>query len=105
MGVFARGWLGLGVCATARVRLLVFACFGVCARLGVVGQSLSRRSCPGLLGWCSRSGVGLKSVCAAAACPMGGGWPCWGGTWLSRPIQRGAAHRPMRGEEGEKGWG
>ena len=95
----------------------VFACFGVCARLGVVGQSWSRRpTCPGLLA-CSRSGVGAVGVCAACVCPMGGGRPGRGagllrsprGAW-KRESGLGCSHGALtrahaQREEGEEGEG
>lgn len=59
VGVFACGWLGF-VFTRGACSLVVFACFGVCARLGVVGQSLSRRSCPACL-------VGAHALV----------WACW----------------------------
>ena len=93
VGVFACGWLGFGVCATARVRLGCLRFLGVGALAWGGGAVWSRRPlCPGLLACllaCSRPGVGAVGVCGVLRCPMGGGWPCWGGTWLSRPVQRG----------------
>ena len=71
--------------------------FGVCVLWcwrfgGVVGQcGCVRPFASACLLACSRLWCGLVGVCAAAACPMGGGRPGRGGTTVSRPIQRGAA--------------
>ena len=61
------GWVfARGACS-----LVVFACLLVCARLGVVGQSLSRRPlCPGLLAC-----VLTPLVWALLACARAGGRP------------------------------
>lgn len=91
-----------GVCS-----LGVFACLLVCARLGVVGQCGPAAPFAPLA--CLRAHA-LVWACwrvRGSACPMGGGRPSRGGTIVSRPFTcvGGAVHRPMRGEEGEKGWG
>ena len=80
------GWLGFGVYARG-VFVWVFACLLVCARLGVVGQcGCVRPFASACLLACSRSGVGLL---ACAMLPWVRGNGKWGGTTLSRPIQRG----------------
>lgn len=102
VGVFARWVVGFRVYARG-----VFAFW--CLRALVLalwwggGAVWSRRPCPACLLACSRLWCGLVGVCGGSACPMGGGWPCWGGTWLSRPIQRGAAPVALRVDEKEGG--
>ena len=102
VGVFACGWLGFvftrGACSPFGV--CVLWCWRAC--LGW-WDSVVPPPLPRLLGWCSRLWCGLVGVCGGSACPMGGGWPCWGGTWLSRPIQRGAAPVALRVDEKEGG--
>ena len=53
VGVFAR-WVGFGVCATARVRLLVFALLGVGALVGWWDSVVPPPLCPACLLVCSR---------------------------------------------------
>lgn len=104
--LLAGGWVS---CLRAgRVRLGV--CVLACVRsLGGGGAVWSRRPlCPGLLA-CLRAHA-LVWACwrvRGSACPMGGWRSGRGGTIVSRPFTcvGGAVHRPMRGEEGEKGWG
>lgn len=106
MGVFARWVVGVRVYARG-VFVWVFALLGVGALVGWWDSVVPPPLCPGLLACVLTLWCGLVGVCAACACPMGGGRPGRGGTTLSRPFTcvGGAVHRPMRGEEGEKGWG
>ena len=107
VGVFACGWLGFvftrGACSFGCLR----AC--LCALAwGWWGSVVPPPPCPGLLA-CLRAHA-LVWVCwrvRGSACPMGGWRSGRGGTIVSRPFTcvGGAVHRPMRGEEGEKGWG
>ena len=85
VGVFARWVVGFRVYARG-VFVWVFACFGVGALVGwwgsVVPPPLITLTALWRVGlWCSRLWCGCGSVC-----PMGGGRPGRGGTWLSRPY-------------------
>ena len=106
VGVFARGWFG--VCAT-----VVFA-WGVCAFLvlalwwgggAIVASPPLRAHCP--LGAWAFGAHALVWACWRVRRSLGcGGNGKWGGTTLSRPIQRGAGLlRSPRGAEEKKGGG
>ena len=67
---------GVGCLRYCPCSLVVFACFGVCSP-GGGGTIIVPPLLPRLLGWCSRSGVGLKSVCASRwAARYGAGQSC-----------------------------
>ena len=112
VGVFACGWLGF-VFARGACSLGVFACFGVGALAWGGGTVWSRRPpCPGLLGWCSRSGVGAVGVCAVLRCGSNGngaGHDCPAPYSVALPPLRGAWKRkrvwvPARsGEHADRG--
>lgn len=85
VGVFARWVAGVWCLRLGCVRLLVFACFGVGAPVGWRGQCGPAASAP--LAWLVFTlWRGLEKRVRGSACPMGGGRPGRGGTWLSRPI-------------------
>lgn len=100
--LLAGGW-GL-VFALLPVFVWVFACLLVCACLGLWGSVVPPPLCPACLLACVLTP--LVWACwrvRGAACPMGGGRPGRGGTWLSRPMQRGAAPVALRVDEKEGG--
>lgn len=75
-----------------------------CVRLlGVVGQCGPAAPLPRLLACVLTPLVWACWRVRGAACPMGGGRPGRGGTWLSRPMQRGAAPVALRVDEKEGG--
>ena len=103
MGVFACGWLGWVFALSGCVRVGV--CVLACVRsLGGGGTVWSRRLCPGLLGWCSRSGVGGFGVCAVACARWADGGNVGAGHDCPAPYIVACAARLLRGAQ-EKGWG
>ena len=97
MGVFARGWLGLGVCAAARVRCGVFACLRVFA-WGWWDSVVPPPPLPRFACLRARALVWALLVCARLLrCGSNGNGA---GQSLSRPVQRGAAPVALCAREG-----
>lgn len=85
MGVFARGWLGLGVCANVRVRLWCLWALVCAFAWGWWDNHCLTAPAPALLGWLVLTRpCGLEKRVRGGVCPMGGGRLGGGGTWLSR---------------------
>lgn len=107
VGVFACGWLGFvftrGACSFGCLR----AC--LCALAwGWWGSVVPPPPpCPGLLACVLTLWCGLVGVCAVLRARWADGGQVGAGQSCPAPFTcvGGAVHRPMRGEEGEKGWG